>query len=159
MASRDCDGCGACIRECPTRALRLVAGRPFWTWRCESCMKCMNLCPRRAIETAHGFVLAVSLLLSALVLPAVRPLLPPWGRTGVAGWLIRFAVENGLVLGVLFAAYQVLHRALRLRLVERLVVATSLTHFRFWRRYRAPRAAVAGPGGRPAGSPGPADRP
>lgn len=153
VASRDCDGCGACIRACPTRALRLVDGRPFWTWRCESCMKCMNLCPRRAIETAHGFVLAVSLLLSALVLPAAiraaSPLLPSWGRTGVAGWLIRFAVENGLVLGVLFAAYQVLHRALRLRVVERLVVATSLTHFRFWRRYRAPSAAVVGSGRRP----------
>jgi ferredoxin len=149
VASRDCDGCGACVQECPTRALRLVDGRPFWTWRCESCMRCMNLCPRRAIETAHGFVLAVSLLLSAVLIPlalaTVRPLLPAWAWTGVAGWSLRFAIENSLVLAVLFAAYQLLHRALRLRLVERLVVATSLTHFGWWRRYRAPRPGAPAP--------------
>jgi hypothetical protein len=41
------------------------------------------------------------------------------------------------MLGVLFLSYRLLHRALRVRFVERLVVATSLTHFAFWRRYRA----------------------
>jgi ferredoxin len=145
VASRACDGCEVCVRQCPTRALRLVGGRPFWTWRCESCMRCMNQCPRRAIETAHGFIVAVPLLLSlvmtALVVPAVRPLSPVWA-TGHPGELARFVFDNILALAVLFLAYRLMHRALRLRLVERLVVATSLTHFGFWRRYRAPRKSA-----------------
>ena len=141
VASRACDGCEACVKQCPTRALRLVGGRPFWTWRCESCMKCINQCPRRAIETAHGFIVAVPLLLSllmtALVAPAVRPLVPAWA-TGRLGELARVAFDSVLMLTVLFLAYRLMHRALRLRPVERIVVATSLTHFKFWRRYRAP---------------------
>ena len=53
VASAACDGCGACIDQCPVHALRLVRGRPFWSYRCESCMRCMNRCPKRAVETAH----------------------------------------------------------------------------------------------------------
>lgn len=148
VASRDCDACGACVKRCPTRALQLVDGRPFWTWRCESCMRCMNLCPRRAIETAHGFVVALPLLLStvmtSLVVPTVRPLLPRWAATGRTSEIAYFVLDNALLLAVLCLAYRLLHRALRLRFVERLVVGTSLTHFRFWRRYRAPRTAGKG---------------
>jgi hypothetical protein len=101
----------------------------------------MNQCPRRAIETAHGFVVGVSLLVSlatrALVAPAVGRLAPSWA-TPRPGTLSLVALENLLALGVLFLAYRLLHRALRFPAVERLVVATSLTHFAFWRRYRAP---------------------
>jgi len=142
IASRECDGCGACVKQCPVGALRLVDDRPFWTWRCESCMRCMNQCPRRAIETAHGFVIGLlwgaSALVTALVVPALRRLVPA-GMLERAGGLPRFALDNALMVVVLFAAYRLLHRAMRLRVVERLIVATSLTHFAFWRRYRAPR--------------------
>ena len=143
VASRDCDGCAACVTQCPTKALRLIDGRPFWTWRCESCMRCMSQCPRRAIETAHGFIIALpwllSLLMTALVAPALRPLVPSWVATGHVGEVGHFVADNVLMLAVLFLTYRLLHGALRLRLVERLVVMTSLTHFGFWRRYRAPR--------------------
>lgn len=146
IATSACDACGACVKECPTRALTLVGDRPFWSWRCESCMRCMNLCPRRAIETAHGFVIAVPLALSLamqhLVVPAVAPRLPPWLTGGRVGELAHFVVDNVVIIAVLFLAYRLLHRALRVRLIERVVVATSLTHLRSWRRYRAPRQAV-----------------
>lgn len=150
VASRDCDGCNACVQQCPTKALRLIDGRPFWTWRCESCMRCMNQCPRRAIETAHGFIIVLpwllSLLMTALVVPALRPRVPSWLASGHVGEVGHFVVDNVLMLAVLFLAYRLLHRALRFRLVERLVVMTSLTHFGFWRRYRAPsRSATSSP--------------
>jgi hypothetical protein len=46
-----------------------------------------------------------------------------------------------MVLG-LFLSYRLLHRGLRVRVIERLVVLTSLTHFGFWRRYRPPNASA-----------------
>lgn len=146
IASRDCDGCGGCSTTCPTGALKMVRGRPFWTWRCESCMRCMNQCPRHAIETAHGFAAGMqvlaSVLLTSLLFPALRSLAPDVRVEGRFGGLLRFVVDCVLTLGMLFVAYRLLHRAMRLRFVERLVVATSLTHLRFWRRYRAPKSGA-----------------
>jgi ferredoxin len=147
IASRACDACGACVRQCPTQALQLVDGRPFWSYRCESCMRCINLCPRRAIETAHGFVFAVPLLFSiamtALVYPALRLFGPAMTGGGPVFRMARFLLENAILLAMLFLSYRWLHRALRVPLVERLTVLTSLTHFGFWRRYRAPKAYLA----------------
>jgi ferredoxin len=143
VASADCDGCAACAKACPVQAISMRDGRPFWSATCESCMRCMNHCPRRAIETAHGFVVGMVLLVevakATLVLP---PLLAAWpwlGGPSLLARLARTALETALLLGALLLAYRLLHRALRHRVVERLVTLTSLTHFRWWRRYRAPR--------------------
>jgi ferredoxin len=142
-ASAGCDVCGLCIKQCPIHAIKLVGGRPFWTYRCESCMRCMNQCPKLAIQTAHGFVIGLLALLSALGSRFLYSRFETWipvaaRRTfgGVSLWTI---VENFIVVLVLFGTYRTLHWALRFRAVERLVVMTSLTHFRFWRRYRAPK--------------------
>lgn len=147
VSSRDCDACGACVRQCPTGALRLVDGRPFWSWRCESCMRCMNLCPRRAIETAHGFVAVAVVVLYAGARAVVAPVSEAVARfaspAGSASTAVRVVLENAVALAGLLVAYRLLHRALRLRFVERLVVRTSLTHLAFWRRYRSPRAEDA----------------
>jgi hypothetical protein len=139
VASRDCDGCGACVSGCPLKAIRLEAGRPFWSYRCESCMRCMNACPRRAIETAHGFV-AVALVLSFVVVkPAVFDHVAWLNRGGLLPTLARNVVSPALTLAVVLLGYRVLHRLLGVGLVERLTTLTSLTRFRWWRRYRAPR--------------------
>lgn len=155
IASSACDGCGACLRQCPTGALRTVAGRPFWTWRCESCMRCMNHCPRRAIETAHGFVAAFALAFSASLSPLVDRV---WPR---ATWWVgepslaeagHVAFDSAVMLVALFACYRLLHSAMRFRPIERLAVLTSLTRFGFWRRYRCsdesrPAGAAVGDAG------------
>lgn len=142
IASAACDGCGACLEQCPVQALQLVRGRPFWSHRCESCMRCMNRCPKRAIETAHGFIAAFLFLfyaaLSGLVYPVLRPAVPALSGQGAVAALTRIAFESVVMLAALFAAYRLLHHALRHRPIERLVVLTSLTHFSFWRRYRPP---------------------
>jgi Pyruvate/2-oxoacid:ferredoxin oxidoreductase delta subunit len=142
IASASCDACGACISHCPVQAVRLVAGRPFWSHRCESCMRCMNRCPKRAIETAHGFIAGFLFLfdvaLLALIHPALRPVASMFSGSGVVGTLCRLAFDTALMLAALFLSYRLLHRGLRFRLIERLMVLTSLTHFGFWRRYRPP---------------------
>ena len=142
IASADCDTCGVCIAQCPVHAIRLVAGRPFWSHRCESCMRCMNHCPRRAIETAHGFVAGFLFLFDvamlALVYPALRPVASVVSETGAVATLARSVFESAVMLAALFVSYRLLHRGLRFRVIERLTVLTSLTHFRFWRRYRPP---------------------
>lgn len=147
VASAACDGCAACVDQCPVRALRLVRGRPFWSYWCESCMRCMNRCPRRAIETAHGFVAAFLVLfnaaMAALVYPALRPLIASWPAGGVVARLGRSVFENALMLAALFLSYRALHHGLRLRPIERVAITTSLTHFGFWRRYRPPNAPAA----------------
>jgi ferredoxin len=143
VASSTCDACGVCIKQCPVQAVRLVAGRPFWSYRCESCMRCMNQCPKRAIETAHGFVVGLLLLLNlvtlVLIYPALLPVTSVFSDTGIANTLVRFVFETVLMLTTLFLSYRLLHLGLRFRLVERLTVLTSLTHFSFWRRYRLPK--------------------
>jgi ferredoxin len=144
VAGAACDDCGVCYAQCPVQAIERVMGRPYWTWRCESCMRCMNRCPRRAIETAHGFVVAMmfvpGLVLGHLVYPWLAAHAPAaLARTLPAG-AARLALESALTLALLFAAYRLLH-ALRGRpAVDRVVTLTSLTHYRFWRRYRPPKA-------------------
>jgi Pyruvate/2-oxoacid:ferredoxin oxidoreductase delta subunit len=156
IASRDCDACGACVAQCPTRALQLVDGRPYWTWRCESCMRCMNRCPRRAIQTSHAFVavvlVAASLLNSRLIAPALGSLAPSWPGAALHGRLLHFALDSAITLAVLFLAYAALHRLLRVRPLERVVVGASLTHFECWRRYRPPRGGSARAKAEPSGA-------
>lgn len=143
VASAACDGCGACVEQCPVHAVQFVRGRPFWSYRCESCMRCINRCPKRAIETAHGFVAGVLVLvyaaMTALVYPVLGlPIASAWPGGGLLASLGRSVVESVLLLAVLFLLYRALHWGLRFRPIERLAVVTSLTHFRFWRRYRPP---------------------
>jgi len=135
VASRACDGCEACVRQCPVGGVRLVGGRPFWTFRCESCMRCMNHCPRRAIETAHGFVGSIFALAGLAVTGLLHPALgvPEPLRASPAA---RLALETAILLAVLGAAYRLMHAGLRYRAVERLVVWTALTHLPAWGRYR-----------------------
>ncbi len=74
-ASRDCNGCGLCVRSCPARTIKLVPGgpgrgpRPEWGPSCEDCQRCANVCPKDAIR--FSVPRAVLLMI---------PLLLPWGR-------------------------------------------------------------------------------
>lgn len=149
VASSACDRCGLCVKQCPVRALEWVDERPFWTWRCESCMRCMNQCPKRAIETAHGFIILAPWAFSLTLTWVLTSLAPRWLPPGVLGiyalWPVQFVVDSALTIAFLCVAYRLLHRALCVRIVERIVIWSSLTHFGFWRRYRSPRAQMSMP--------------
>ncbi len=136
-ASADCDNCDLCIKACPVKAIKKVDGRPFWTFNCESCMRCMSNCPKKAIETGHGYLLVIALLssfiFSGLFYPYFKLLFFDVEHT-----FLGFVLESALFLGILAIWYRILHYAMRVKFIERMVVYTSLTKYKFWgRRYKA----------------------
>jgi ferredoxin len=138
-ASGDCNNCMICIKGCPVKAIKLVDNRPFWTFNCESCMKCMGNCPKKAIETAHGSITGVLLLFYLVIMVLIYrfagPFLEPV-KTGIAG----FILKTVLFIALLALWYRSIHYLMRFRFFERIMVYTSLTHFKFWgRRYKALR--------------------
>jgi ferredoxin len=142
ISSSDCDNCCICEKTCPVNAIKQVDGRMFWTYKCESCMKCMNNCPQKAIETAHGFVLVFVFLLVALLRYGLKQLLTIepfkdlyWLRTGV----MEFVIFSLIFIPFLILAYRIMHWLLRFRIFERFFVYTSLSKYKFWGRYKAPK--------------------
>jgi ferredoxin len=135
-ASRDCNGCDLCIRNCPAKAIIKVNDRPYWTFRCESCMRCMSYCPKKSIETGHGFVLAI-ILVYILVIPLFYSAFEKMFFRLESG-LLQFIVETAIFLMLTAVLYRVMHYALRFKFFERFMVYTSLTRYKFWgRRYKA----------------------
>lgn len=136
-ASADCDNCGLCIKSCPVKAIKTVDNRPFWTFNCESCMRCMSNCPKRAIETAHGSIILITVL-SSLLLSGVFYYYFGQLFFDIEHTFLGFIIESALFLCILAVWYRLLHYAMQFKFVERLVVYTSLTKYKFWgRRYRA----------------------
>jgi ferredoxin len=145
IANSDCDNCMVCINGCPVQAISLVNNRPYWSFSCESCMKCMNYCPRRAIETAHGFYFGILYLgnLAQTVwfwgsIEKVTGPLPdnPWWNT------IEFTINCAVALIFFYLGYRLIHFLSRNKYFARLVQYTSLTTWRFWRRYKGYPSAM-----------------
>ena len=141
-----CDKCDICINNCPVKAILTVDNRPFWSYRCESCMRCMNNCPKRAIETSHGYIIGIMCLLNmgimvwfwqgvnrVITLPAGNG----WVQTGVTltGWVLTFAV--------MVVSYRIYHYLLRIPGFRQLFYYTSVTRYKFWRRYKPSRKMIS----------------
>lgn len=140
-ASRACDNCGVCIKQCPISAISMVDNRPFWSYRCESCMRCMNSCPRRAVETAHGYIIGLIVLLSVVIQPYVYSSLSVHGirwcePDASYGALCRFVVSAIVTFAAVVGSYRCVHYVQRWNVVRQLMRYTSLTSLRFWRRYK-----------------------
>jgi ferredoxin len=141
-ASASCDNCGLCIKQCPVKAISLVNNRPYWSYRCESCMQCMNNCPKRAIETAHGYIIGILILFNVGLITLFYKYLADSGiinLTGESFWItqLRFLVNAVIMFAVMFSSYRILHYLRRYKLFEWLIVYTSFTKFKFWRRYKS----------------------
>ena len=142
ISTNDCNGCGVCEKRCPNHAIRMIGDRPYWTFKCESCMRCMNICPKRAIETPHSFAIVMvylvwSLIPASLLAWMVREGLPGMDNPllfELAWWILAIAGSFFLF----YVGYRLLHFLMRYRIVNRFISITSLTHYRFWRRYRIP---------------------
>ena len=144
IATHDCTLCNLCVKSCPVQAIRILDRRPYWTFKCESCMKCMNSCPQRAIQTAHGLVIGSLYLLFTIGMEwlyfySVDHLPEGTFRTIMQSGSMEFLVASALCIPFLLVAYRLVHFLMRYRIFERIVSYTSLTIFRFWRRYRAIR--------------------
>ncbi len=139
IATSECDRCDRCVKECPVQAIKIVNDRPFWTYNCESCMQCMNRCPQRAIETAHGFLTGITVFVYSFLIYKIYS----WtGINSIYQYLPEFLrgtgamiIESVILLTCLILGYGMAHYLMRFRAFERLMKYTSLTTFRFWRRY------------------------
>ncbi|MBB4034586.1 ferredoxin/flavodoxin [Dysgonomonas hofstadii] len=132
-ASVDCDSCGLCIKQCPVRAIKGVNKRPFWTFKCESCMRCMANCPKKAVETPHGLFVMIGIICSTFGSYLFYKLFP-------------FPIEPGFIKIILYSVfffillwifYIIQHLLLKNRYIGKVISLMSLTHYKFWGRYRS----------------------
>jgi ferredoxin len=144
VANFNCNQCKRCVNDCPVNGVKMVANRPYWTFNCESCMHCMNYCPSRAIETSLSFtVLLWWFVFSALPIWIINQFIK-WNWIDVnlnTFWLemIKFLLQSLVGLLIIFLAYRLLHYLMRFNFFNKLVIYTSPSHYKFWRRYKAPK--------------------
>ena len=132
-ASGDCDNCGLCVRQCPVNAIKIIEQRPYWTFKCESCMRCMNSCPQKAIETAHGLLIITGITSSIMVTILLNSIFKIKNESEI----IRFALFTLIFIILLWILYKIQNSLLKNKLIEKLILFTSLTHYKFWGRYKS----------------------
>ncbi len=147
VATDACNHCGICIKQCPVKAIKKINERPYWTYKCESCMRCINTCPQRAIETAHGF----SGLMFYIGFAIIIPLLYTFWKSLNIGFTTSSSYISGQIIGIMewfifilivFLSYFILHYFLRFKFINRIVAYTSLSKYKFWRRYHSPKSSI-----------------
>jgi len=56
--SQQCSGCGECIRNCPSKNIRIKNGKIRFGFKCFLCMRCIYACPNNAIVSrGYNFVI------------------------------------------------------------------------------------------------------
>lgn len=144
IASNDCNNCNLCLNKCPVNAIKLVNNKPFWTYKCESCMKCMNNCKQRAIETPHGYIIALIIIVNYLMIYGIyhlfniENLLQKYFTESLVV-VFEFTLNTLIFFLCLFISYRLIHFLMRFKPFERVIVYSSLTKFKFWRRYKLPK--------------------
>lgn len=144
IANYQCNNCGICMEQCPTKSIILAHNRPYWKFSCESCMKCMNYCPERAIETAHSMLFVILLLLTVLINPFISAKVADLvsnflNHSKIAYETIYLVIRWSVALVVFFFGYKLLHYLMGFPKINKLLTYTSLTSWKFWRRYRMPK--------------------
>lgn len=139
IATNACNQCRICEKECPVNAISLKNGQPYWSYNCESCMHCMNACPQRAIETPHAYMAIIWWVAFSLVPIFVYKFISTAAlNSNYIGDLLYSLLQflfGGLIV---FGAYKVLHTLMKLKLFNKFIAFTSLTRYKFWRRYKGP---------------------
>ena len=143
VATSKCTACELCINQCPVKALRMKNKKPYWTYDCESCMRCMNNCPERAIETPHGFVIVLWVILFNLPSILLTWFLNKYDICPCSLTIYHQLAYNIAQISFMFlsvwATYYLLYKFMRFRIIDFIVKYTSFTHYKFWRRYKAPK--------------------
>lgn len=148
VATNACNQCEICVKQCPVEAIKMVGNSPFWSYKCESCMRCVNNCPQRAIETAQtffGLLIFISFALIAPLLVAGLKLLGLFdllNQTSISRNLL-WIIFNLIYLLFVFISYRILHYLMRFKFVNKLITYSSLSTYKFWRRYKAPRPSLS----------------
>jgi ferredoxin len=140
-ASADCNDCRLCVDNCPTKSLKIVNGRPFWSYTCENCMRCMNTCPKKSIQTAHSFAIPLQYLFSFIpVTTAIYYLINVKTGEGKFEEFIWSYVNAFYKVALVIITYRIFSYLLKIKFINRIFEYTSLT--RYWRRYMAPGVNV-----------------
>lgn len=144
IATDRCDGCEKCINQCPVEAITMVNNFPFWSYKCESCMRCVNACPKRAIETAHSFAITLLVISSLVISPLLVFILKQSGiwdqvNQSIISQNIWSLMEMLILLVFAILSYRILHFLMRFKLINKIIAYTSLSKYKFWRRYKAPK--------------------
>lgn len=143
IADYNCNSCRICEKECPVHAVEMKNNRPFWTRKCESCMHCMNVCPQRAIQTPHFFTFVIWwLVFSVVPFFILSELVKHFPAIANHYQLIFYSLILFTGIPIIFASYNILHFLMRFRFFSRFITLTSLTHFKFWRRYFASKKYI-----------------
>ncbi|MBU0553021.1 EFR1 family ferrodoxin [Myxococcota bacterium] len=135
FANMDCTRCGLCAKSCPSLAIEMRDGRPFWRFSCESCMRCLAYCPHQAIEAGHSWA-ALTYTLWALPL-------------GWAGWRLWSSahpwtaalLEMAWMFALLAPLYAAFHWGLKRRWLNRAFTYTTLT--RWFRKAHDPQVRLS----------------
>ena len=144
IATNACNKCNQCVEQCPVGAISMVNNRLFWTYKCESCMRCVNQCNQRAIETMHSFATGILLISSLFISPQLIKLLSyfdVWDFINQSEltkgiWLL---IDAFIFIVFTFLSYRFLHFLMKYKPVNKVVMYSSLSFYKFWRRYRAPK--------------------
>lgn len=144
IATDSCTQCGLCEEHCPVNAIKKVHDRLYWTFNCESCMHCMNYCPQRAIETAHSYTALVwwvifSVLPVFVVNRVVDNEIISIYEESMHASLLYYFIQTVVGLINIYLVYKVLHFLMRFKFFNKIIAYTSLTKYKFWRRYKAPK--------------------
>ncbi|MBT4339253.1 MAG: 4Fe-4S binding protein [Bacteroidetes bacterium] len=147
-STKDCNQCNLCIDLCPVQAISYKRNHPFWSYKCESCMRCMNICPERAIQTSHGYSIplwiAISGIIESFVFSEINKITDVLLQKNVWTTILDFLIQGITFLLVIFIAYFCTHFLLKIKVVDIFFRYTSLTYFKFWRRYRSPDTKISG---------------
>lgn len=146
MATDACNKCGKCIKQCPVQAIRWIKEIPFWLYKCESCMRCVNICPERAIETTHFYTGVLLFIFYGLLVPFLIKLINSIGimdfiNQTVITQQLWTVIKTVIFLFFLFGSYALMHVLMRFKLINRIIAYTSLSKYKFWRRYKAPKVS------------------
>ena len=143
FANSNCNACGICEKNCPFRAIRLWGKKrpmPYWTYHCESCMRCTEICPENAIEIGQSwgailfYIWSLPLSIYFLNYIGYSKNIVPW----LHGTIVRDILDILLWYPAIFIPYFIFQLILRIPPIHWFFTHTTMTHLKFWGRYREP---------------------
>lgn len=142
IATDACNQCGICVKQCPVKAIKMIRNIPFWSYKCESCMRCVNNCPQHAIETAHGFSVLIFFIAMGIIIPLLFDQLKTGFENSLISGYILSVIEWAIFILIVFLGYRLLHFFLKYKTFNKIITYTSLSKYKFWRRYHSPETTI-----------------
>lgn len=141
FANNSCRGCGNCVSNCPTNAIKMtkrIKPRPYWKYNCESCMRCMGYCPEKAIEAGQSWLVVLMLIISIpfgmYFFTGLTMLIP--GVKAIQSDFLTRALNFLFMYPTLFLSYYLFQWLIKFRLINILFTYTTFTHL--YPRYHEP---------------------